>query len=199
MSKYFTILLLAGTLITGTSCSKKDNGSLPQTDIRYMNLNNKLVKYNQHLSVDLDQDGVYDFRIATELTERGLDDVLYHFVSATGANRVLVKNDGEPARKDSGLLISTANEGNFTWDALEPAILVTRVYPAWDIYSNYFEGSWFQQTNKYLPVQLVKEGKRYNGWIRFSFQGSSVDKGIIVHDAAYNKIAEQPIKAGQHQ
>lgn len=198
MSKYFLTITLGGLLLTATACSKKDTDVPQQAQIVFKDLNNTLVTQNTPLSIDLDGDGQNDFRISTLLITRGIDDVLEYLAVSNVANKVLVTETGIPACKEEGVWIRATHEGSYQWDALEPAVLMSRIFPGNDPLHDLFEGTWNQQTNKYLPVQLVKQGAVYNGWIKLSFKGTA-PKGIIVHNAAYNKIAGQPIKAGQQQ
>ena len=177
-------------------CSKKEPISTP-TSIQYTNLNNTAVTTNNVLSIDLDNDGTVDFVVTKELreTNAGQDDILEFRVVAAQQNRVLVQADGTPARKEAGVFIRSEDDQLYTWDASTPAVIINRILTP-DPANSYWQGTWLQQYNKYLPVQLLKEGKKYNGWIQFSFS-DVLPSRIIVHDAAYNKIAGQPIKAGE--
>lgn len=197
MSKYLMTLTLGGLLLAATACSKNDEDVPHQADIVHKELNNTFVNHNAPFTVDLDDDGQGDIHISTQWVVNGVDDVLEFLASGVGANRVMANvNDRNAARKEEGLWIKQTNEGAYQWSSVQPALLMSRVFPGADPLQDRLEGVWIQQTNKYMPVQLVKQGAVYNGWIKLSFQGNT-PKGMIVHSAAYNKIAGEPIKAGQ--
>lgn len=190
------IIVAALTMITIISCGKKEPISTPKA-IEYVNLNHTAVTTNNVLSIDLDKNGTTDFVVTKELreTNAGQDDILEFRVIGAQQNRVLVQTDGTPARKDAGSIIRTEDEQGFSWDATTPAVIINRVLTP-DPANSYWEGSWLQQFNKYLPIQLLKEGKKYNGWLQLSFS-NELPSRIVVHDAAFNKIADQPIQAGE--
>ena len=194
MSKQIVLIACATMLMM--SCSKNETPP-PQASIEYLNLNNAVVTANDVLDIDLDKDGTYDFMVTKELsqTNAGQADLLEFRVFSIGQNRILMQSDRTPARKEFGVLIEKDSEAPYQWDPLNSAAIVSRVIPV-DIANSYWQGAWMNQQNKYLPVQLMKDGKFYMGWIQISFS-NVLPARIIVHDAAYNKIAEQPIKAGQ--
>lgn len=190
------IILVAMTMMSIISCSEKEPISPPKS-ILYINLNNTAVTSNNVLSIDLDSDGTTDFVVTKELreTDAGQDDILEFRVIAAQQNRVLVQDNGTPARKEAGVIIRSEDENGYQWDATTPAVIINRMLTP-DPANSYWEGSWLQQFNKYLPIQLLKEGKKYNGWLQLSFS-DVLPSRIIVHDAAFNKIADQPIQAGE--
>jgi len=192
MSKYIYAIACIGIIFT--ACSKKEN-PIP-VSIEYVNLNNAVVTTDQSVAIDLDKNGIVDFSVTKELKETaaGQDDLLEFRVVSTRQNKLLIQEDGTPARKEAGVWIRKDDEGNFKWNASEHAIIVTRVLtpnPA----NAYWQGIWKDQYNKYLPIQFIKDGKTYNGWIQLSFS-PVLPSRIIVHDAAYNKTADEPIQAG---
>lgn len=190
------LLLISCATLLMMSCSKKET-PVPQTSVEYLNLNNTVVTANNVLTIDLDKDGTADFTVTKELREgdAGENDLLEFRVTSVGQHRILMLDNGTPARKEEGVLIKNEDELPYRWDPLLSAALVTRVLTL-DIANSYWQGEWMNQYNKYLAVQLIKDGKAYQGWIQISFS-QILPTRIIVHDAAYNKIAGQPIKAGQ--
>lgn len=190
------IILVAMTMMSIISCSEKEPISPPKS-IQYINLNNTAVTSNNVLSIDLDTDGTTDFVVTKELreTNAGQNDILEFRVIAAQQNRVLVQENGTAARKETGVFIRSDDENGYQWEATTPAVIINRVLTP-DPANSYWDGTWLQQFNKYLPIQLLKEGKKYNGWLQLSFS-DVLPSRIIVHDAAFNKIADQPIQAGE--
>jgi hypothetical protein len=193
---YKQILTAAGIGLLFASCSKNDNTS-PQVSMAYLNLNNIVVTATTPLTIDLNNDGTVDFRVTTELSQdiSSGSDLLEFRVTSLAQNQVLMKDDRTPARKEENVPIYITDELPYQWNTQLSAAIVTRVIPT-DIANSHWQGTWLNHFNKYLPVKLVKDGASYLGWIQISFS-NTVPMGIIVHDAAYNKIAGQPIKAGQ--
>lgn len=193
---YKQISLIAGAVLIMTSCSKKDTAS-PQVSMEYLNLNNTSVTVNAPLNIDLNKDGTDDFRVTNELRQDNASgsDLLEFRVTSLAQNQVLMKDDRTPARKEENVPIYITDELPYQWNTQLSAAIVTRVIPT-DIANSYWQGTWLNQFNKYLPVKLVTGGESYTGWIQISFS-NTLPMRIIVHDAAYNKIAGQPIKAGQ--
>lgn len=192
MSKYIYWMTCIGLLFT--ACSKKET---PVTlSVEYVNLNNAVVSTDQSVNIDIDKDGTVDFLVTKELKETaaGQDDLLEFRVVSNQQHKLLIQPDGTPARKEPGVWIRKEDEGNFKWDASQHAVVVTRVLTV-DPANGQWQGTWKDQYNKYLPVQFIKSGSTHNGWIQISFS-AVLPSRIIVHDAAYNKIAEEPIQAG---
>lgn len=192
MSKYIYAIACAGILFT--ACSKKEN-PVPLS-IDYVNLNNAVVTTGQSVNIDIDKDGTVDFLVTKELreTNAGENDLLEFRVVSAQQHKLLIQEDGTPARKEPGVWIRKEDEGAFKWDASQHAVIVTRVLTV-DPANTFWQGSWKEQYNKYLPIQFIKEGKTHNGWIQLSFS-TELPSRIIVHDAAYNKAANEPIQAG---
>lgn len=192
MSKYIYAIACIGVFFT--ACSKKENPT--PLSIQYVNLNNAAVTTDQSVNIDLDQDGTIDFYVTKELKETaaGEDDLLEFRVVSRQQNKLLIQPNGTPARKEAGVWIRKEDEGNFKWDASEHAVILTRVLTI-DPASAYWQGTWKDQYNKYLPIQFIKNGKTHNGWIQLSFS-TVLPSRIIVHDAGYNKTADEPIQAG---
>lgn len=193
---YKQISFIAGAVLLMTSCNKKDAAS-PQVSIEYLNLNNTSVTVNAPLNIDLNKDGTDDFRVTNELRQDNASgsDLLEFRVTSLAQNQVLMKDDRTPARKEENVPIYITDELPYQWNTQLSAAIVTRVIPT-DIANSYWQGTWLNHFNKYLPVKLVKDGASYLGWIQISFS-NTVPMRIIIHDAAYNKIAGQSIKAGQ--
>ena len=58
----------------------------------------------------------------------------------------------------------------------------------------YWEGKWKTRSHKYLPLQIQKNGKRYNGWVELSCDTGS--QKTILHKAAISKKEESAVRAG---
>ncbi|MBL0882418.1 MAG: hypothetical protein IBJ16_03540 [Chitinophagaceae bacterium] len=192
MSKYIYVMACVGIIFT--ACSKKETPV--NLSVEYVNLNNAVASIDQSVNIDIDKDGTADFLVTKELKETaaGQDDLLEFRVVSNQQHKLLVQQNGTPARKEAGVWIRKEDEGVFKWDASLHAVIVTRVITP-DPANAYWTGTWKEQYNKYLPIQFIKNGKTHNGWIQISFS-PVLPSRIIVHDAVYNKAAGEPIQAG---
>lgn len=59
----------------------------------------------------------------------------------------------------------------------------------------HWEGIWKDVSHKYIPVQILKNNNRYNGWIEVSFSTAAGE--FILHKAAIATQPNRDIKAGQ--
>ncbi|MBO9564747.1 MAG: hypothetical protein J7621_18355, partial [Niastella sp.] len=59
----------------------------------------------------------------------------------------------------------------------------------------YWEGAWKQVHHQYLAIQIVKDNKRYNGWVEVSFD--TAGEKLVLHKAAISKEAEKAVIAGK--
>lgn len=159
-------------------------------------MNDAVVTTYQQLNIDIDKDGAVDFLVTKELKETaaGQDDLLEFRVVSNQQHKLLIQPDGTPAKKEAGVWIRKDDEGSFKWDASQHAVIVTRVLTV-DPANVYWQGIWKDQYNKYLPIQFIKNGQTHNGWIQISFS-PVLPSRIVVHDAAFNKVANNPIQAG---
>lgn len=175
------------------SCTK-DKEETPVT-LEYTNFNNTAITSTNHINIDINKDGVNDFYATTGLSDIGENVHLQFLITAQGANRVLIQGEETPKLLEKDEVITKANQGNYEWSPINPALIVEKVMPM-DPAASFWQGTWKDKSNKYLPVQVAKEGKIYNGWIQISFSSTTPFK-IIIHDAAVSKVADVNIKAGQ--
>ena len=63
-----------------------------------------------------------------------------------------------------------------------------------NIGSNYL-GDWGNETEKIMQIQLNANGENHYGWIRQAF--NRANESLTLIDCAWNKTANQGIKAGQ--
>jgi hypothetical protein len=187
-----SILLMALILLI-SSCEKE---YAPVT-FEYTNLNDAVLTYQNPIPLDLDKDGEADFNATTRLISyNNTGDHLQYIVSSVEMNRLMIQEEEQPKMLSQDETISTNASASYEWTAIGTALLVEQIIPI-DISQNYWQGTWKDQQNKYLPVQLVKEGgKIYNGWIRISFKEGNPNR-IVLHDAAVSKTAGATVKAGE--
>ena len=190
MKKTFLFASLAVVLF---SCKKEDDEVVPSNFI-YTNLNNVAITSNNHLEFDLNNDGVKDFHATTQLVDQNDADYLQFIINSKQSNKILLQNEALPKVMETGDSIKKTGHTPFVWTS-NGALVVERVMPV-DPAQSRWQGAWKDKRNKYLPIQIVKDGKTYHGWIQVSFSDTTPFK-IILHDAAVSKTPDVGIKAGQ--
>lgn len=173
------------------SC-ERNNEDVPVT-MEYINLENAEVYHNHNLDIDLDKDGIKDFYVTTQFISYTEDDRIQYIITPRNDNRSLLEHGNVPKAFEQDAIISKNSPSPYLW-ASGNALLIERVVPL-DIAKSYWEGAWKDKMSKYLAVQVNKDEKLYNGWIRISV--SPTYSRLIIHDAAISKTPDVGIKAGQ--
>jgi hypothetical protein len=58
----------------------------------------------------------------------------------------------------------------------------------------YWEGRWKNTKHRFLPFYILRNNKRYFGWIELSFNMSA--QKVILHQAAVSTEPDKSVKAG---
>ena len=56
--------------------------------------------------------------------------------------------------------------------------------------SVFWESNWKAATRKYLPVQVIKNNQRFNGWVELTVD--IVNEKVVLHRAAISKGKKKP-------
>lgn len=197
MQKIFLATLLT-ILLFGAACKK--NGvitppiSRPE-EIDYLDFFNREIRNNTvPFMADLNQDGVYDVRFGTQLVGDPVKqtDRLQYRVSSNIFTKLPVNSNEEVPVFNAGSIIPLNDAEGFRWFQLSSVVLaqkVTAVNPP-----VYWEGNWKTAAKKYLPVQVLKNNLRFNGWIELTVD--TTNEKLILHRAAISRLPEVPVKAG---
>lgn len=186
------------TILFVLNSCKKDVHQTPSpvTGVEYIDLNNKEIKYKGSSAlIDLNKDTKPDliFSVLSVGDPVNQVDKRQFRVGSDIFTRLSVNSEEETPvlnKKDSIYLHDT-NE--FTWYEASSIILVQRTENAAGTIS--WQGNWKTATRNYLPVQVLGNQKRYNGWVELSVDISN--EKIILHRAAISKYAEKNIMAGE--
>jgi hypothetical protein len=197
-----TVYVLA--LVTGlvTSCSKDEIpgpskrppvGSQPE--MLYTDLNNRELKFQQAQLIDLNNDGSADIGFSTWYIGDPLekeDEVLFFAGSYVHSNLLVDDANGSPAF-NLGDAIPVNDYPGHNWYQVAQVEMALKNTP--ESGQSYWEGPWKQVSHKYLAIQVVKDNKRYNGWIEVSFD--TAGEKLVLHKAAISKVAEKAVIAGK--
>lgn len=178
-----------------SSCKKKDIELPPTVEMNYINLNDRVVAY-QHPSVilDIDSDNENDLGFGVLLVgDPILEQDKRQFRISSGIHtRLAVSPNEETPVTESGDAIYLSSINGYNWYEASSVILVQRIEGMYG--PIFWQGNWKTANRKYLPFQLLKNNQRYNGWVELTVD--IAQEKIILHKAAYSKLAEKNIRAG---
>lgn len=192
-------LLLITAFLALTACKKTEIPAPtpePPSELRYVDLGGYVVHFGGAPKLlDIDQDGQDDMLLGYRL----VGDPLYRvdkkqWLAVTDIRTRLAVNGVEQSpmlRKQD--LLPVESFGGYTWYAASSIILMERVE---DIASRIqWNGSFRDADRHYLPIQQVRNGLRYNGWVELS--ADTAGQRLILHRAAIARTGERPVVAGQ--
>ncbi|MCU0380905.1 MAG: hypothetical protein MUE58_06910 [Chitinophagaceae bacterium] len=165
-------------------------------EIRYIQFLDYSVRYAQRgLTFDLDEDGKIDGFFSVQLVGDPINKVdKRQWLVVTDEHILLPINYIEQAPvKRKGDLIPLQDFEGYQWWGLNEVTLIERAE-----FANgniIWRGNWQGATRQYLPVQVVKNGLRYNGW--FEISADVPGERIIIHRAGISKEPEKPVFAGR--
>lgn len=188
MKNYITII---STLFILASCDKPAEDA---SAMNYIDLKNKEVKFNESATVDLNKDGVIDIHFHTLLVGDPIaqqDKRKYLATSLINCRLPVNINENAPVLL-KGEAVPLENFAGYKWYEITQIELAQKITgmtgePFW-------EGLWKSSNHQYLPVQVVVNKQRFNGWVELSFDTNS--EKIILHKAALSKTPEKYVIAG---
>jgi hypothetical protein len=163
--------------------------------MQYTPLANKEVVANQQQQIDIDGDQRVDFSIEAKVTTDALVETISFEISSSQKNYSFIEHNNEnglvtiPAL-NLGDTILTVCKGNKQWKASKNMLLVKKIYSFSDD-ETIWEGNWKAAQNKYLPIQVSRNGGYYNGWIELSVD--ALNDKIILHRAALINFSDRDI------
>jgi len=164
-----------------------------QPQMHYTDLQNAEMRHNQPFALDIDGDGSTDFLFSTLLVGDPIlqrDRLQFIAHSKIGTNLLNNDNDQSPVL-NNGDKISLIQTG-YEWFELSAIVLAEKITGMTE--PMHWAGLWKYATHRYLPVQLKKNGKFYNGWIELSLD--SLSEKLVLHKTAISIEAGKDIKAG---
>jgi hypothetical protein len=185
--KAIVFVLLIAVLV---GCKKENNVVKPDATVDYVNLHDTVLQ-TVPIVLDLNKDGRQDLLFYIESVSATPNDYGEFRVVPQIETNILTQGITPKVVNKNDSIRSVSNAG-YSWSE-DPAILATRYFPV-DLANSYWEGAWKNTQNKYLGVQLTKDSKTYNAWVRISAVN---DKSrIIIHDAGISKSPGTSIAAG---
>ncbi len=179
-------------LIAAASCKKEKIIMPPQQDMEIKELNETEIGYNQGKRFDLDGNGTYDMAFTTyHIGDPLLQMDKIQFCAVSMIDSYLpINNEENVSVLSLGDKVYTNSQNGYNWYEVSLIVLAQKNIPLNG--AIHWMGPWQQSSHNYLPVQLKKEGKRFNGWVELSFDKER--EKIILHRSAISKIPEMDIQ-----
>jgi hypothetical protein len=183
--------------VLSISCRKepcKNDPPAAHPDMQYHDLKDIVIRFNQHKMLDLDGDHNSDLLFSTMLVG---DPVLQrdrrqYSVSADLNVNLSINNSEETMMLTKDAVVTIRNFEGYNWWNGNTAVLAEKIIERSG--NEYWQGNWKNSSHQYLPVQVMKNNLRYNGWVELSFDTN--DGYVTLHRSALCKEAEKEIKAG---
>lgn len=189
-------IFVIAVILLFTACKRESWQTTPKPEshpeMRYKDLQNAEVKYQQAKMVDVDNDGSADFAFSVQLVG---DPLLQHdrwqFIAHSGVNRNLLNdaNDNSPMLKR--LDVIGKQMSGYTWYEISAIVLAEKIITN---NGSYWDGIWKNADHQFLPIQLQKEGKYFHGWIEVSF--NTAEEKLVLHRSAISREEEKSVRAG---
>jgi hypothetical protein len=181
------------TALIAVACIKETNKTLPNPVMQYTDLHEKEIKANQYIHIDIDKNGSTDFSFYTQLVGDPLlqRDRVQFLVGSKIATNLLSNSQDESPKFNKGDRIALRHEG-YNWFEISSIVLAEKLIPLNE--AAYWDGTWKRANHNYLPVQLIKNGHTYQGWIEISFDIAG--QKLILHKAGISTESEKDIAAG---
>lgn len=186
---------LSAFIVTSVMSSASADAQIFYTDVNPDTvISSPLSPTPKNYNLDLNNDGVNDFRISCSRTMGACQTARYYIsyvnVSALDANAVVaVANSTYPQPMNfndsiiSGLTFSTS--GNLRYERTSNQFC-----------SGYTQGYWPLLSDHYLGLKLIVGSNTYYGWARMQVSFGS-ETSCTIKDYAYNSIPNQPILSGE--
>jgi hypothetical protein len=187
-------LIAVFAALTFIACSK-DEKPAPVAEMVFINLQDKAVKHNEPATlIDLNQDGTIDIIFGTMAVGdpvNQLDKWQYRIGSGI-ETRLAVNTQEQVPMMNKGQRIPVQGLDGYTWYEASGIVLMQKNIS--DKLPVFWSGIWMNANRRYIPVQVKKAGKKYNGWIELSTD--ITQEKIILHKAAITKEPEKDALAG---
>jgi len=198
MKKY---ILIASSVFFLTACDKTDFDlgkpndppvNLPQ--MIYTDLGDTSITFGKSASFDLDGNGRKDIYFGTLLVGDPIlkqDEQQWLVGSSFDARLPVNEQESIPVLKYQDSILVQDFSG-FHWYNASSVLLAQKVIKE---QHSFWEGDWKDASHRFVPIQLIKEDKLYNGWVEISFNKSQAK--VIVHKAGVSKEPNRYVSAGR--
>ena len=181
------------TVAIAIACIKRAAEEVPHPPMHYTYLNDLEVKANEYSHVDIDGNGSPDFTFHTMLVGDPIlkRDKHQFLVGSKIETSLLNDNNDQSPKLNNGDQIDLRQE-RYNWFEISSLLLTEKVVS--EEGSIKWQGLWKEANHNYLPVQIIKNGQRFLGWIEISFDLKN--QKLILHKSAVCLESNKEIRAG---
>jgi hypothetical protein len=189
-------LYILTVLFVLASCKKEtDTLPLPVDEMEYVDLNNREIRHNSRSAIiDLNKDNEPDLIFGVMLVGdplHNLDKTQYRVGSGIFSRLPVNHLEQVPMLNKTDTVFLT-NFNGYDWYEISSVILVEKVENLAG--TIVWRGNWQTAAKNYLPVQVIKNGKRFTGWVELTVDITT--EKITLHRTAINKRPEKSTRAG---
>ena len=191
------LIFTTAALLMLQACKKQPVTNLPtetpETAMIYKDLQDAVVSTSHSKSIDIENDGITDFSFGVMLLGDPIlqRDRLQFFANSKVDRNLLNDDQDQSPILNKTEKISVSYPG-YTWYEISNIVLVEKIITN---NGSYWDGLWKNASHHYLPIQIKKDKKLYNGWIELSFDTSG--EKLILHKAGLSTEADKDVKAGE--
>lgn len=164
--------------------------------MHYKNFRDTGIGFTKWASFDLNDDGSKDIYFSTLLLGDPIakqDKKQWNIQSSFFAN--LPVNDKETIPQlNKGDSIPVNNFSDYTWYNASNILLAQKVFHEY-LAPPFWDGHWKAAQNRFVPIQIIQNDKRYNGWVELSF--SMQTEKVILHRSGISKLENITVLAGK--
>ena len=189
------LLLISALLIAVSSCTKQKPPVVTEPVMKYIDLHNAAVTSQTYYKLDLDGNGSIDLYLSTTLIGDPIhkqDRLDFEVMSVPFVNLQVIDNSEIGKRMNKGELISKNPAEGFMWYEITHIVLSEKVVP--ETGAPFWQGEWKDAAHHYLPVQVMRNGQAFHGWVELSMD--TITEQLILHKAAICEEANKEVKAG---
>lgn len=164
-------------------------------NMKYTELHDTAVAFNQYYGLDVDGDGKRDFSFETLLVG---DPVLKRdrkqfYINSKINTFLLVNNQDQVPVLNKEAMITITPPESFQWYEVSASVLAEKIINEDE--TTYWDGPWKSATHQYIPLLIKKDSVKYTGWIEISFDNQA--EKLILHKSAICRESDKDIKAGR--
>ena len=163
--------------------------------MRYIDLRDTSVVFQRGASFDLDSNGQKDIYFSTQLVGDPVyqQDKKQWLVSSSFYANLPVNSEESIPQLLYNSLIPLGSFSGYNWYNASTVILAQQIIsnsapPVW-------VGDWKNAAHQYIPIQIMKSGGVYTGWVEISFDTAAGK--TIVHKAGLSLQPNQAVRAGK--
>jgi hypothetical protein len=157
---------------------------------------NKSVKFGSStFRLDIDKDGYNDLLFGYMLVgDASLKVDRYQLITVSPLTVAMPINASEEvALLEKSQPIPMQQNTGFEWYNASSTVLFEKIVS--NTAAPLFRGPLTGSTRKYLPLQVFRQGKVYNGWVEISADPEQLT--VNIHSAGISKLPDRAIKAGE--